>query len=151
MRQTNLHRIALEELAAHPAAFRAREADLTSAVGGEHLAAGLLELPPGQRAWPYHWESAQEEWVIVLSGRPLLRTPAGEEELAPGDVVCFPPGPDGAHQLRGSAEPCRVIMLSDVARTNVIVYPDSDKVAADTPWWGGTFRAGAGADYWEGE
>ena len=29
----------------------------------------------------------------MLAGRPTLRDPDGEHELAPGDLVCFPEGP----------------------------------------------------------
>ena len=33
-----------------------------------------------------------EEMFFVLSGTPTVRTPEGEEELSPGDVVYFPEG-----------------------------------------------------------
>ena len=36
----------------------------------------------------------------MLAGRPTLRTPEGERELAPFDAAFFPIGPDGAHQIR---------------------------------------------------
>jgi uncharacterized cupin superfamily protein len=35
----------------------------------------------------------------VLRGEPTLRTPEGERVLKQGDVVCFPRGKDGAHQI----------------------------------------------------
>src|SRR5439155_12347310 len=38
----------------------------------------------------YHYEY-DDEWLIVLEGRPTVRHPGGEEELDPGDIVCFPP------------------------------------------------------------
>jgi uncharacterized cupin superfamily protein len=32
----------------------------------------------------------------VIAGEPTLRQPDGERALQPGDVVCFPWGPEGA-------------------------------------------------------
>jgi len=67
--------------------------------------------------------------VIVLAGRPTLRHPGGEEELAPEDVVCFPEGPEGAHKLENRTdEVVRVLMLSTTVEPSVAVYPDSDKI-----------------------
>ncbi len=48
-------------------------------------------------------------------GRPFVRTPEGTEELKPMDVVFFPRGPEGAHQIGNRTdEPARVLMWSDV-------------------------------------
>ena len=62
--------------------------------------------------------------------------PTGERVLAPGDLVCFPSGPDGAHAVRG---PGRVVMFSGVAAAeaaSVSVYPDSDKLGVRPPGGG---------------
>jgi uncharacterized cupin superfamily protein len=148
----NIHRAELEDIPDSPEPFGARDADIGSAIGGEHLRGSLIEIPPGMRAWPYHWEAAQEEWLVVLSGTPTLRTPDGEDELVPGDVVCFAAGPEGAHGLRNASEDaCRVVMLSNRARVNVVVYPDSGKVGVRTPWLRPNFPESAAVGYWEGE
>jgi uncharacterized cupin superfamily protein len=152
MPRFNLDRAELVRTSGRDDGFGASEADIGPAIGGEHLAGSVIEIPSGQRAWPYHWEAAQEEWLMVLSGAPTVRTPEGEEVLAPGDVVCFPAGPQGAHQvLNASDEPCRIVMLSDRAPVNVVVYPDSGKVGVRTPWLGSNFPEGAAVEYWEGE
>src|SRR5690242_10008134 len=94
------------------------------ALGARLLGGSLYELPPGERTWPYHWEEGCEESVLAVSGRPTLRGPDGERELAPGDVAVFPEGPDGAHQLLNrSDEPCRVLILSSKAAMAVVHYP----------------------------
>ena len=81
----------------------------------------------GWEAW--HYEYGAEEWALVLAGRPTLRHPRGEDELEPGDVVCFPDGPDGAHKLTNRAEEtARVMILSTFSRPAVAIYPDSDKL-----------------------
>src|SRR5947208_4260017 len=93
-----------------PEVFRTPNEDLGPLLGAQHLGGTLIELPPGNKAFPYHWEAAQEEWLIVLSGRPTVRTPSEREVLDPGDVVCFEAGPDGAHQvINETDEACRLV------------------------------------------
>ena len=112
----------------------------------------VYELPPGQAICPYHFEWTDEEWLIVLAGRPALRTPEGERVLEPGDTVCFPVGPDGAHRVRNDGdELARVAILSTKSDVGIAEYPDSDKVGV---WASGThymLRRSDHLDYWEGE
>ena len=81
-------------------------------VGASRLGLSVYELPTGQAICPYHFEWTDEEWLVVISGTPTLRTPEGERTLEAGDVVCFPAGPDGAHLVRATVEPARVAILS---------------------------------------
>lgn len=70
-----------------------------------------------------------EEWLLVLEGDLVLRQPDGERELHGGDLVCFPPGPDGAHKLTNRGDQvARTIMFSSSREPAVAVYPDSDKI-----------------------
>jgi uncharacterized cupin superfamily protein len=105
--------------------------------GAEQIGLTVYELAPGKRNMPYHAHHGIEEVVVVLRGRPTLRTPDGERELAEGEVVAFPPGRAGAHQLvnRGEA-PARFLMLSSKAPTDLIEYPDSRKISAQAGAWG---------------
>jgi uncharacterized cupin superfamily protein len=129
--------------------------------GSERLGASLYELPRDARPWPYHYQHANEEMIIVLSGRPHLRTPAGWRQLEPGEVVVFPRGPAGAHQVENRGdEPARYLILSEMNAPEVVVYPDSDKVgmlsrppgsAGDEDKLAAWFRLGDQVDYWEGE
>ena len=80
--------------------YRWRAQMIGPVLGATMLGATVYELPPGQKSFPYHYEYGTEEWLLVVGGRPTLRTPEGEQELEAGDVVCFPEGPDGAHQVR---------------------------------------------------
>jgi len=109
--------------------WRSRHLSVGKRLGAEKLGATMYEIQPGQRTFPYHWHNAIEEMGVVLSGEPTLRDPAGERRLAPGDVVVFRSGRDGAHQLRNDTEePVRVLMVSTKADVEVAVYPDSDKI-----------------------
>jgi uncharacterized cupin superfamily protein len=114
------------------------------ALGAARIGGSLYELEAGQRSFPYHFEQAREEWLLVVDGSPTLRTPDGERELRAGDVVCFPVGEAGAHQVTG---PGRILMLSTLELPTVAEYPDSAKVNVD----GRVFRIADEADYWEGE
>jgi len=125
-------------------------------IGASLLGATVYELPPGERSFPYHYEYGNEEWLVVVAGWPTLRTPEGERELSPGDVVCFPEGPEGAHQVRnGTDEPVRVLILSTKRTPSVAVYPDSDKIGVWPVAGEATdrllVRRDSAVDYWEGE
>src|ERR1700712_2238999 len=98
-------------------------------VNAEKLGATIYLVPPGQAVSPYHYENGEEEWGMVLEGRPTLRTPAGEKQLAPGAIDCFRSGPEGAHQLwNATEEPVRILTFSNQEQYGPSVYPDSQKV-----------------------
>jgi uncharacterized cupin superfamily protein len=119
-------------------------------IGASALGLSVYELPPGQSICPYHWEAGDEEWLIVLTGRPTLRTPDGERDLGPLDSVCFSEGPEGAHKVTNrSEETLRVAILSTRREPAIAVYPDSNKVGVWPP--GKLFRLGDAVDYWDGE
>lgn len=139
--------------------FRHRRARLGRQAGARRLGASLYELPPGEAAFPYHAHTANEEMLIVVAGRPSLRTPQGWRELDEGEVVAFPTGEEGAHQVANRSErPVRVLMLSEMIAPEVSVYPDSGKLAACTRAPGGQgaggmwfFRRDDEVPYLEGE
>lgn len=127
-------------------------------LGAEKLGATLYELRPGERICPYHYEYAEEEWLLVVSGSPTVRTPEGERALQPWDTVAFVRGPAGAHEVRNdTAETVVVMMLSTVEPVGVVVYPDSGKVSAYAePIGDGELvlirnRVEANLDYFDGE
>ena len=102
----------------------ARLLHLGERIGGERIGATVFDADPGVEG-VYHLHHGNEEWVVVLSGRPTLRTPAGERELRPGDVAAFPPGPDGLHAVSNrSGEPARWIVLSTMLQPDVTERPD---------------------------
>jgi uncharacterized cupin superfamily protein len=93
--------------------FQWRRARLGRQAGSRELGASLFEVPPGGATFPLHAHYANEELLVVLSGRPVLTTLDGERGLEPGEVVAFPAGRGGAHRLdnRGD-EPVRVLLVS---------------------------------------
>jgi uncharacterized cupin superfamily protein len=102
--------------------------DVGSAAGSTATLMFIYDVAPGAKQSPYHYEY-DEEWLIVVDGTLVLRAPDGEHTLERGDVVCFPAGPAGAHQLINRSEsPARTLMFSSSRAPAVSVYPDSDKI-----------------------
>lgn len=106
---------------------------------GERLGATLwggtlYELAPGESS-SYHWQYGEEECLIALTGRPTLRTPEGERELTPWELVWFPRGERGAHQIRNDGpEPARLVMFATRSDPEIVVYPDEQRVGAIADW-----------------
>ncbi len=137
-----------------PQPFRAGMFRLGTQVGAKDTGMSVYELPPGQALCPYHYEYGEEEWLLVLEGRPTVRAADATEELAPFDVVFFPTGPEGVHQVRNDSDaPARIVMWSNVVYPTATAYPDSGKVGV---WTGDkaedliTTRASR-VDYYHGE
>ena len=129
-------------------------ARLGPSLDAKQLGTTVYEIPPGEAVCPYHYEYAEEEWLLVLEGKPSVRDPGGTHELEPMDLVIFPTGPEGAHQIRNDSESsARVLMYSTVMHPAATVYPDSDKIAV---WTGNKaddliVRRSSGVDYYDGE
>jgi uncharacterized cupin superfamily protein len=140
----------------HPG-FRALRARVGRQAGSERLGLSLWELPPGEAAYPYHHHLGEEELLVVLAGRPSLRTPDGWRDLAEGEVVAFPRGEGGAHQLLNTtAETVRFLALSTNGEPDLVIYSDSGKLGAAErrPDGGGVhawYRLTDAVDYYDGE
>ncbi|MFC7071410.1 cupin domain-containing protein [Halobaculum lipolyticum] len=138
-----------------------RRKRLAAAAGGEQVGCSLYELPPGKRAWPYHYHAANEEALYVLAGEGTLRHADGTAPLREGDYVALPAGAEGAHRVINDGEDTlRYLAVSTMRDPEVLVYPDSDKVGAISgaaPGGDGErdvdayFRRGDAVDYWDGE
>jgi uncharacterized cupin superfamily protein len=153
MNRLNVSEVEFEYDADDPEGFRSGMKRFGKRLGAAATGLSIYELPPGQAICPYHYEYAEEEWLIVLEGTPTLRTPSGTSVLSPWDVCVFPTGPGGAHGVRNeTSSPCRVMMFSDMHWPAATVYPDSDKIGVFT----GTedtamFLRSTKVEYFEGE
>ena len=149
----NMYEVTVEGKPENPPGYRRRRAPLGPALEAARLGATVYEIDPGESSCPYHFEGVEEEWLLVLGGTPTLRDPDGEHELAPGDLVCFPTGPGGAHKVTNRSDAvARIVMLSTVPENglSICVYPDSAKVGV-SPWPDRRLRITESVDYWEGE
>jgi uncharacterized cupin superfamily protein len=148
MERFNLHTAKTELDGDEPDGYLTGGNRFGKSIGASMIGGTIYDLPEGQAICPYHYEYGDEEWLIVLTGSPTVRTPDETTTLAPGDVVCFPPGPEGAHKVTG---PARVLMVSTLNEPSVAVYPDSDKVGVYVGDYRLLVKRDSGVDYWQGE
>jgi uncharacterized cupin superfamily protein len=127
--------------------------DVGGALGSTATLMFIYDLAPGESSSPYHYEY-DEEWLLVVDGKVVLRAPDGEHTLERGDLVRFPPGPAGAHKVMNRSEsPARTLLFSSARVPAVSVYPDSDKIGV----WPGDeadeliFKRGTAVPWSEGE
>jgi len=92
---------------------RIRGRGIAQPAGARELGATVYELEPGASGFFLHARSVNEELLVVLSGRPTLRTEHADRELRPGDVVACSPEGSGADTLANlSDETARVLAVS---------------------------------------
>jgi uncharacterized cupin superfamily protein len=145
VKKVNIQSVELDE-PLDEAGFRHVAASLGPRLGARRIGAGVYQAEAGSPIWPYHYHHGVEEWLYVIAGAPVLREPAGERILTPGDLVCFPSGHLGAHTLKG---PGRFVIFAaghDV-EPYMSVYPDSDKASGPE----GILLRSSAVGYWHGE
>jgi uncharacterized cupin superfamily protein len=127
--------------------------DVARALGSADTAMYVYDLAPGASSSPYHYEY-EEEWLLVVEGTVALRAPDGEQTLQRGELVRFPPGPEGAHKVMNRSDArARTLMFSSSRVPAVSVYPDSDKIGV----WSGNeqdeliFKRGSAVPWSQGE
>jgi uncharacterized cupin superfamily protein len=144
----NVYHGELDEKADEPG-FRSNATTIGPKLGARLLGMSVYELGEGERICPYHFHWGSDEFLVVLEGEPTVRTPDGEQALRPGDVMCFPVGPAGAHSVCG---PAKVAMMSNEGiQLDVTEYPDSEKIGLWSKAGRFLVRRGAPAEYFDGE
>ena len=136
--------------------FYALRARLGRQAGSVKTGLSLFELPPGQAAYPYHWHAAEEEILVVLTGTPSLRTPKGWREMEEGEVICFPVGETGAHQIVNRTDSDIRFLAFSNQQPDIVFRPDSETITVAERNPDGTgfrdhFRLGDAVSYLEGE
>jgi uncharacterized cupin superfamily protein len=111
-----------------------RATRLARHAGADRLAANLYELEPGALVSPLHFHHRNEELLFVLSGRPALRRSDRDiRDLRPGEIIAFPAGPDGIHQiLNRSSRPARVLICATNYLPEVAEQTEGDQLAVIT-------------------
>ena len=103
--------------------FAGRRARLGRQAGSERLGASLFELEPGSAAFPMHYHLGNEETADrALRPRRACARPTASAALEQGEVVAFPVGEAGAHQIvNRDREPVRILILSEMNAPDVVV------------------------------
>ena len=142
--------------------FASGHTPIAHELGATKLGYNLTEIPPGKTAFPYHFHYVNEELFFVLEGEGSLRSPDGNQPLKVGDVVCCPPGAEGAHQIVNTGGvTLRYLALSTMEDPEVVEYPDSGKYGVvvgrppgarftEAKFHAFAFKKDA-VDYWAGE
>ncbi|MES2986311.1 MAG: cupin domain-containing protein [Pseudomonadota bacterium] len=98
--------------------------------GLSEMGVSHVTLKPGAWSSQRHWHSAEDEFVVMLSGEAMLIDDQGEHVMRAGDCASFPKGQeDGHHFVNRSDADCVFIAVSagDKAGDSG-VYPDIDMV-----------------------
>jgi GST-like protein len=105
-----------------------RGAWLARLAGLERIGLSRGRIPPGGESFAYHAHLAQEECVLILSGRARARIGGQDYELGPGDFAAFP-APQAPHVLANPYdEDCVYVMAGERGlASDVLSYPDLDK------------------------
>lgn len=87
----------------------------------------LTTLKPGAMSALRHAHTAQDEFVYILEGSPILVTDEGETQLSPGMCAGFKAGTGNAHHLlnRGSGD-VTFLEIGDRSKGDAVDYPDED-------------------------
>jgi len=131
---------------------------LGAPAGGQMIGANLTEVAPHSVSFPMHYHCATEEAIYVVRGSGIARIGEARVPVGPGDWIAHPVGPEHAHQMINDGdEPLVYLCVSaNVAKVDVVGYPDSKKVGATA----GTFekpihrwlsKQGESLDYWADE
>ncbi|MGQ0567621.1 MAG: cupin domain-containing protein [Gemmobacter sp.] len=115
-----------------------RDADYGRHFGLKRLGIHHLRLPPGRRSSFPHAESAEDEFVYVVSGTPDVWLDGHLHRLAPGDAVGFPAGDGLCHSfLNNTKDEVMLIVVGDRSRAeNRIVYPrNPEQKPGRNDWW----------------
>ncbi|MGZ3576250.1 MAG: cupin domain-containing protein [Vulcanimicrobiaceae bacterium] len=150
-----VNRINLDELEWLPdesprGVYAGIDAEIGNLIGARKLGYRLAIVPPGKAYCPLHAHDREEEMFLVLEGEPTIRSSRGSIRCRTGDVIAFPTGDRGAHQLRNDSEtPVKLLLLGMDRQDEVVYYPDSDKVAVDSRRL--RIRGTPNLDYYAGE
>jgi len=142
--------------------FRASARRLGTAAGSRGIGCSHYVVPPGATAFPFHMHCLNDEALYVLAGRGTVRIGDAHVPVRAGDFVAHPAGTE-AHQLvNDSDQPLEYLALSTSTPADIVLYPDSNKLAAAAVQPGAPpgppqfvvreiFRRGTKVDYYEGE
>lgn len=88
----------------------------------------VYEIPPGKANWPLHYHTCNEEIFYILEGHGQMITETEVLNVKSGDILRFPAGEKGVHQLKNISESEKLKYL-DLGTTNLpdVVFMPADK------------------------
>jgi len=160
MRTANLNEIEEEERKSPKGKYQKFVKDISVALGRDADSLDLskrhpfdlafVRIPPGKIYCPYHAESAQFEFYLVVSGFGKVRDEKGVHDVRAGDAFYFAPGE--AHQLSNEgSEDLTYYVIADNPMNDSAYYPDSKKWMVHHPTSGMIVIKGSETDYYDDE
>ncbi len=153
-----VNRDELEPMEMRQGTFHVRGRRFGPHAGNQQLGGQLLELQPGEKAFPFHYHCANEESVYVISGTGTVRIGDQRVAIRAGDWIAHPIGPDHPHQIiNDGAEPLVYLAISTQHKCEIVGYPDSNKVGMgagpswDKPWIRQIHKKGESLGYYDDE
>ncbi|MDE2227606.1 MAG: cupin domain-containing protein [Alphaproteobacteria bacterium] len=95
--------------------------------GLKNFGVNLTRLAPGAISALRHAHSAQDEFIYIVEGEPVLVTGAGERPLRPGMCAGFKAGSGDAHHLINRTQREVIYLeIGDRSMPDDVEYPDDD-------------------------
>jgi uncharacterized cupin superfamily protein len=112
------------------------DASLGRKLGLARVGVHHVRLPPGRRTSLPHAESAEEEFVFVIAGRPHAWIDGDLHALEPGDSVAFPAGTGVCHTfINDTDEEVRLLVVGERRKPeNRGRYPLNPEIEANSPY-----------------
>jgi uncharacterized cupin superfamily protein len=88
----------------------------------------IYEIPPGKTNWPLHYHTCNEEVFYIIEGDGEVLTNSGTAKVKAGDIIRFPAGEKGVHQLKNTSDR-EALKYVDFGTTNFpdVVFMPADK------------------------
>ena len=119
-----------EEIPWAPSLQRGAYSQQRKPLSSEGINAGLWQLAPGKKSFPFHLHHVTDEAMYVVSGHAKVRTSDGVSEIGPGDFVSFPAGVTAHQLINDGTEPLVYLGLSVSKGHDIVEYPDAGRIAA---------------------
>lgn len=104
-----------------------RKHPLGDLFGLKNFGVNLTRLEPGAVSALRHAHSAQDEFIYILQGRPVLITDEGETPLQPGMCAGFRAGTGNAHHLVNRGRDAVLYLeVGDRSPGDRATYPDDN-------------------------
>ena len=114
----------------------------------------FLRLPPKKAAFPLHYHEYSEETFYIIAGSGRLNLADGETRIvSSGDIVFFPTGEAGAHQIVNGSETEDLVYIDfdTYVPLDITYYPGKDKIGIFGEHYTGVLKKSATVGLFEGE
>lgn len=90
----------------------------------------IYEIPPGKANWPLHYHTCNEEVFYIIAGQGEVLTGSEVLQVKPGDVLRFPAGEKGVHQLKNTSdsETLKYLDFGTVNLPDVVFMPADNTI-----------------------